>query len=41
MVSAITSGLSGPGTLCGVHGQDTFLSQCLSLPRGTHVYLQT
>ena len=31
--------LSWPGTLCCVLGQDTLLSQCLSLPRCINGYL--
>ena len=41
MVSVIASGLSSPGTLCGFHGRDTFLSQYLSPPGSTHGYWQT
>ena len=37
MVSALDAGPSGPGfsagTVCRVLGQNTLLSQCLSLPR--------
>ena len=33
MVSMFDSGLSGPGSLCFILGQDTVLSQCLCSPR--------
>ena len=36
MVSALDSGLSGPGPLCCVPRQDTLLSQCFSLSRCTN-----
>ena len=45
MVSVLDSGVSGPGSSPGrghcVLGQDTLLSQCLSLPRCINGYRQT
>ena len=40
MISALNSGLSGPGPgkLCCVLGQDTLLSRCLSPPRCMNGY---
>ena len=46
MVSALDSGSRGPGSSPGrvivlCFGQDTFLSQCLSVPRSINGYQQT